>query len=217
MARFVTYKRLSKLEKGAGGLGLDAQQRDIDLFLAGVEGHEVVGAYTEVQSGGDNDRPKLAKAIALAKKHDAELLVAKLDRMSRNVAFIATLMEDKALRLRVASLPNADAFQLHLYAALAEQERKFISKRTTAALAQAKARGVKLGGLRDATMKRNAAARQSACDRAEKVRQIVMPLREQGASMRAIADALNAASVATARGGKWGPSSVKRTLDRLSA
>ena len=114
-------------------------------------------------------------------------------------------------------MPTADPFQLHIYAALAEQEREFISKRTKAALAQAKARGVKLGGLRDATMKRNQAAKAGADARAEKVHQIVMPLRSQGASMRAIADALNAAKVQTARGGLWGPSSIKYTLDRLNA
>lgn len=178
---------------------------------------EVLGTFTDVLSGKADDRPELAQAIALAKKHGAELLVAKLDRLSRKVSTIATHMEDKKLRFRVATMPHADNFQLHIYAALAEQEREFISKRTKAALAQAKARGVKLGGMRDATMKRNVVARQHACDRAEKVRQIIVPMRDQGASMRAIADALNAANVATARGGAWGPSSVKYTLDRLSA
>lgn len=219
MKTYVIYRRVSTQEQGRSGLGLDAQQRDIDLYLSNYADtpFEVLGAFTDVLSGKVDDRPELAKAIALSKKHGAELLVAKLDRLSRKVSTIATYMEDKKLRFRVATMPHADNFQLHIYAALAEQEREFISKRTKAALAQAKARGVKLGGMRDATMKRNVVARQRACERAEKVRQIVMPLRNQGASMRAIADALNAANVATARGGAWGPSSVKYTLDRLSA
>jgi DNA invertase Pin-like site-specific DNA recombinase len=119
------------------------------------------------------------------------LLVAKLDRLSRKVSFIATLMEDRRVSLRVAAMPSADKFQLHIYAALAEQEREFISIRTKAALAEAKVRGVKLGGLRDETGKRNAAVQANAKKRAEKVAGIVVPLRNQGASLRDIAAALD--------------------------
>ena len=219
MKSYVTYHRVSTAEQGRSGLGLDAQARDIGLFLAtySEEPFEVLGEFTDTISGSDDDRPELAKAVALAKKTGAELLVAKLDRLSRRVSFIAKLMDDPKLSMRVASMPYADKFQLHIYAALAEQEREFISKRTTAALAEAKRRGVKLGGMRDATMKRNAAVKDNALRRAEKVGGIVVAQREAGKSLRAIADELNTAGIATARGGQWQASQVKRVLERLSA
>lgn len=177
--------------------------------------YEVVGDFTDVLSGADDERPELAKAIAVAKRSGAELLVAKLDRLSRRVSFIAKLMEEPKLALRVAQMPNADNFQLHIYAALAEQERDFISKRTKAALAEAKRRGTKLGGMRDATMRRNEVVKANAQRRAEKVEGLLIPLRTAGKSLRAIADELNIAGVKTARGGQWQASQVKRVLDRL--
>jgi|TARA_R110002020_G_C16309517_1_gene773711 DNA invertase Pin-like site-specific DNA recombinase len=219
MQRYVIYRRVSTQEQGRSGLGLDAQDRDIGLFLEGFSEvpYEVLGAFTDVLSGASDDRPELAQALELVRKEKATLLVAKLDRLSRKVSFIATLMDDKAVQLRVASMPSADKFQLHIYAALAEQEREFISARTKAALAEAKARGVKLGGLRDRTMKRNEVVQANARTRAEKVAQIVQPLRLQGASLRQIADALNTSAVPTARGGQWQASQVKRVLERLEA
>ncbi|GAA6159720.1 recombinase family protein [Ruegeria sp. HU-ET01832] len=217
MKQYVTYRRVSTTEQGRSGLGLEAQTRDIDLFLANYsdEPFEVIGQFTDVLSGADNERPELTNAITLAKQTGAELLVAKLDRLSRKVSFIATLMDDKKLSLRVASMPHADKFQLHVYAALAEQEREFISKRTKAALEAAKARGQKLGGMRDATMKRNEVVRANAAARAEKVRGLVLPLRDAGRSLREIASELNKAGVATARGGAWSAAQVKRIIDRL--
>jgi DNA invertase Pin-like site-specific DNA recombinase len=125
-------------------------------------------------------------------------------------------MDDRKLSFKVASMPHADKFQLHIYAALAEQEREFISLRTKAALKEAAARGVKLGGLRDATMKRNEVVKAQADDRAEKLRGIVMPLRQANATLQAIADALNNAKIETARGGQWYPTSVKNMLDRMA-
>ena len=133
------------------------------------------------------------------------------------VSFIASLLDDPKVQLRVASMPHADKFQLHIYAALAEQEREFISIRTKAALAEAKARGVKLGGARDKTLKRNAAVQARAQERAQKVAGIIQPLREAGKSLRQIADELNRAGVTTARGGAWQASQVKRTIDRMAA
>ncbi|NOD31486.1 recombinase family protein [Ruegeria atlantica] len=219
MKQYVTYRRVSTTEQGRSGLGLEAQTRDIDLFLANYsdEPFEVIGDFTDVLSGADNERPELTKAITLAKQTGAELLVAKLDRLSRKVSFIATLMDDKKLSLRVASMPHADKFQLHVYAALAEQEREFISKRTKAALQAAKARGQKLGGMRDATMKRNEAVKANAAARAEKVRGLVLPLRGAGRSLREIAEELDKAGVATARGGAWSAAQVKRIIERLEA
>lgn len=217
MRQFVIYKRVSTQEQGRSGLGLAAQERDIGLYLdtyAEVP-FEIIGEFTEVQTGKADDRPELAKALDLARKTGAELLVAKLDRLSRKVSFIATLMDDKRVSLRVAAMPNADKFQLHIYAALAEQEREFISLRTKAALAEAKARGVKLGGERDATMKRNKAVKAQARQGAEKVAGIVMPLRAEGQTLRQIAETLNKSGVPTARGGQWQASQVQRVIKRL--
>jgi DNA invertase Pin-like site-specific DNA recombinase len=219
MQRYVTYRRVSTEDQGKSGLGLDAQDRDIGIYLEtySPEPWEVLGDFLDVQSGKDSDRPELAKAIELAKRTAATLLVAKLDRLSRKVSFIAALMDDKRLAFRVASMPHADKFQLHIYAALAEQEREFISLRTKAALAEAKARGVKLGGMRDATMRRNKILKANANERAGKLEAIVLPLRAANATLRDISEALNAAKVETPRGGQWHPTSVARLLDRLAA
>lgn len=217
--RFVIYKRVSTEEQGRSGLGLQAQARDIGLYLDTYadEPWEIVGEFVEIESGGAVDRPELRKAVELAKRAKAVLLVAKLDRLSRKVATIAAMMDDKRLNLRVATMPHADKFQLHIYAALAEQEREFISLRTKAALREAKARGVQLGGLRDATMKRNVAVKANADARAGKFDGIVRPMREAKASLRDIAAALNGAGLATPRGGRWHPTSVARLVERLGA
>ena len=219
MKQYVTYMRVSTAEQGRSGLGLDAQKRDISIYLDTYSEvpFEILEEYTDILSGGDDDRPELAKAIDLAKRTGAELLIAKLDRLSRKVAFIARLMDDPKLSMRVAQMPNADKFQLHVYAALAEQERDFISKRTNAALREAKARGQKLGGLRDKTMKRNDAVKANALARAKKIEGIIQPLRASGMSLRDIASELGRADVQTARGGLWTASQVKRVLDRLAA
>ncbi|WP_415393458.1 recombinase family protein [Paracoccus sp. SJTW-4] len=217
MKQFVTYRRVSTAGQGRSGLGLEAQDRDIRLYLDNYADvpHEVLAEFLEVQSGADGDRPELSKALDLCRRTGAELLVAKLDRLSRRVSFIAALMDDPKVKLRVASMPNADKFQLHIYAALAEQERDFISMRTKAALGAAKARGVKLGGNRDVLLQRAEAVRRDAQDFARKVAPIVQPLRTSGATLTTIAEALDGAGIATARGGKWTATQVKRVLDRL--
>lgn len=174
------------------------------------------GTFTDTKSGKDMNRPALNDALALCRDKGAELLCAKLDRLSRDVADIANLLKDKRLSVRIASMPHAEKFQLHIYAALAEQERTFISLRTTAALASAKARGVKLGGLRENTRTRNVEAVQAADAAAQQVASIIVPMRSAKASLGAIADALNAANVPTQRGGKWYATSVKNVLVRLA-
>ena len=213
---YVTYIRVSTKEQGKSGLGLEAQQRDIELFLENYSDvpWEVIGAFKDVGSGADNGRPELQKAIALAKKTGAELLVAKLDRLSRRVAFIATLMEDKKLKLRVASMPAADKTMLHIHAMVAEMERDFISLRTKAALAAAKARGVKLGGDRGGSaglIARNAAKVAKADEAASKVIGVIAPMRAQGLSFQAIADHL----VAMGLEGRWSSTKVRRVVERL--
>ncbi len=219
MQQYIVYKRVSTKEQGRSGLGLEAQERDVALYLErfSPSPYEVIATFTDILSGTDNERPELVAALALARSTGAILLVSKLDRLSRKVSAVATLMEDRKVTFRVAQMPNADNFQLHIYAALAEQEREFISARTKAALAEARRRGVKLGGLRDKTMKRNAAVQANAKARAEKVSGIILPMRETGKPLREIAEHLNRAGVETARGGRWQASQVKRVLDRLNA
>jgi DNA invertase Pin-like site-specific DNA recombinase len=219
MKQYVIYTRVSTEEQGRSGLGLEAQRRDIDIFLSNYSDvpWEIIGEYQDVLSGKNDDRPQLAAALRKVRETGAELLVAKLDRLSRKVSFIATLMDDPKVKLRVASMPNADKFQLHIYAALAEQERDFISKRTKAALQVAKEKGTKLGGLRDKTMKRNEAIQAKAKREAEKVMKIIGPMRQAGQTLATIAGALNDMEVATSRGGQWTPMQVKRVLDRVAA
>ena len=136
MEQYIAYLRVSTKEQGRSGLGLDAQRRDISLFVNQRPCEAIIiQEFVDVQSGKNNARERLTEAISFAKKHNACLLVSKLDRLSRKVSFIASLMEDKQLNFKVASMPHADKFQLHIYAALAEQERDFISLRTKAALA----------------------------------------------------------------------------------
>jgi DNA invertase Pin-like site-specific DNA recombinase len=225
MQKYVVYTRVSTDEQGRSGLGLDAQQRDIELYLTNFSEvpYEVIGRLAEVMSGGSDDRPQLALALKMVRSTGAELLVAKLDRLSRKVSFISTLMDDKAVKLRVASMPRADKFQLHIYAALAEQERSFISERTKAALraAQARAKAMgkpsRIGGLRDKTMKRNLAVQAKAKSEAERVMKVVGPLRRGGATLAAIAATLNEAGISTSRGGTWTATQVSRVIERTSA
>ena len=148
MRKFVSYKRVSSKEQSKSGLGLEAQERDIQLFLENYAETpcEVVGEFVEVHSGADDDRPELNAAIALAKKENAVLVVSKLDRLSRRVSFLASLMEEKGLDFKVAQMPCRQVPTV-IYA-LAEQERQFISQRASA-LAAAKARGVRLGATKN--------------------------------------------------------------------
>ena len=193
------------------GLGLEAQERDIAIFFESYaeQPYEVLERFCDVEGGSKADRPQLAAAIALAKRTGATLLVAKLDRLSRSVAFIATLLEDRKLEFRVATMPYADKFQLHIYAALAEQEREFISKRTKAALQAAKARGVKLGGARPEAEARHAAVKATADGNAARVSKAIKSHRSAGATYREIAEHLNQLKVTTARGGAWYAATVR--------
>ncbi|MER9316481.1 recombinase family protein [Mesorhizobium sp. M0659] len=223
MNKYVSYRRVSTADQGHSGLGMDAQKRDIKLFLENYSEvpFAIVGEFEEVQTGKDDGRPELAKALDLVRKTGAELLVAKLDRLSRKVSFIASLMDDKKVKLRVASMPHADKFQLHIYAALAEQERDFISKRTKDALASAKANGKRLGGRRvrkDGTFaldNRIAGLKAVAHADAARVIDFIRPLRDAKQTLREIAGALQKAGIATPRGGVWTAKQVSRTLERM--
>lgn len=218
MKKYVIYKRVSTKQQGSSGLGLEAQDRDIAVFLDhfSEEPWEVIGDFTDVQSGKDADRPELTKALDLVRQTPgSELLVSKLDRLSRDVEYIAGLM--KRVPFRVASIPNADPMQLHLYAMLAEQERAFISQRTKAGLQSARARGVNLGGLRSNSHQLGQHAREAADTFAQKVAKIVRPVLKDHGSYTEAANVLNNAGVYTRRGKHWRAEQVKRIVQRLDA
>lgn len=216
MRNYVVYLRVSSQEQGRSGLGLDAQERDINHFLASLETpHEVVGRFVEVHSGADNERPQLREAIRQAKKENGVLVVAKLDRLSRKVSFIASLMEDRDLDFKVASLPNADKFQLHIYACLAEQERDFISQRTKSALQSAKERGVRLGTPKWNLERLAEGRKKKQKEDAQKVSHLILPLRKRGLTLRDICEVLNERGLTTARGSQFHPSLISRMLKTL--
>ena len=219
MRNYVLYLRVSSQEQGKSGLGLEAQERDIQLFLSNYAEtpYEVLGRFVEVHSGKDNDRPQLLAAIQLAKEKKAVLVCSKLDRISRRVSFTSSLMEDRDLDFKVAQMPYADKFQLHIYAALAEQERDFISQRTKAALQAAKARGTKLGAPRQHLDLLAKARTEKAVREAHQVSGVILPLRKQGASLRSICEVLNASGMKTSRGTAFHPSLVSRMLTSLEA
>lgn len=218
MKKYVVYKRVSTKMQGSSGLGLEAQDRDINVFLDhfSEEPWEVIASFTDIQSGKDADRPELSKALELVRRTPgSELLVSKLDRLSRDVEDIAGLM--KRVPFRVASIPNADPMQLHLYAMLAEQERQFISQRTRAGLQSAKARGRKLGGLRSNSSELGQHAKDAADAFALKVEKIVRPILREHGSYTEAANVLNNAGVYTRRGKHWRAEQVKRIIQRLEA
>ena len=219
MRRYITYKRVSGGENQKSGLGLDAQERDIQLFLENYADtpFEVVGEFVETHSGSDNHRPELLAAIELAKKESGILVCSKLDRISRRVSFIASLMEDKELEFRVAQMPYADKFQLHIYAALAEQEKDFISSRTKAALKSAKERGVRLGAPVHHLDALVASKKKKALQDAQRVAGVIVPLHDSGKTLRQICEVLNTSGISTDRGGKFHPPLVARMLKTLEA
>lgn len=217
---YVIFYRVSTKRQGKSGLGLEAQERDVRLFLEqySEEPFEVLDTFTAVQSGKKSDDcPELQEALDLCRKTGVELLCAKPCRLTRDVEFMAKLLKDKRITLRIASMPNADKFQLHIYTALNEQEREFISVRTKQALAVARSRGRKLGGLRPGTAERNEAAKATADADARKVASIIVPMRQNKASLAQIAKALNDAKIPTPRGREWAPMSVSNALKRLAA
>lgn len=211
--RYVVYRRVSHKEQGRSGLGLEGQDRDIEFFLAKFGG-EVIGRFHDIQTGADDERPGMLDALKLCAKGNAILLVSRLDRLSRDVAFIAALM--KRAHFKVATMPDADEFQLHIYAALAQQERRLVSQRTKAALAVAKEKGTKLGGLRGNNIELATKERVRKANRnAAKVYGIVQGLCNEGLSLRAVAARLTAAGIATPRGGQWDAKAISRLITRM--
>ncbi len=211
MPDFVAYYRVSTARQGQSGLGLDAQRSAVAGFLAGRG--ELLAEFTEVESGRKNDRPQLSAALDLCRRKRAVLVIAKLDRLARNVAFVARLMESGAEFVAVDN-PHANKLMVHMLAAFAEHERDQISVRTVAALAAAKARGVRLGSPNGAAAAAHARAAMNAATAPARAQALprARALRATGATLRPIAAALSAEGVPTLRGGSWGPSSVRLLL-----
>lgn len=221
--RFVAYYRVSTKAQGLSGLGLEAQEQTVKAYLNGGS-WELLGAYTDVESGTrkGNNRPELAKAIAHAKRAKATLVIAKLDRLARNVAFVSNLMES-GVDFVAADMPTANRLTIHILAAVAEAEAEMISKRTREALQAAKARGVVLGNPGNLTEagKRLGAARGAASKRRRAIGEychlapVVAELRSQGQSYRSIAMHLNVMGEATRQGKPFQAMTVKRILERV--
>lgn len=219
--RFISYLRVSTPKQGRSGLGLEAQRKAVIDFLNGGN-HEHLEEYVEEESGKRDNRPIMRKALKHCKVAGATLVIAKLDRLSRNARFLLELQESR-VSFVCADMPEANEMTIQIMAVMAQQERKMISERTKAALAAAKERGVKLGnpeGARHIKHLGNKAAviqiKKEAQGRAEDLRDIVEDIRTQGiSSVRGIAAELTARGIKTARGGAWHPTSVARLLKRL--
>lgn len=216
----VSYLRVSTQRQGASGLGLEAQRASVNEFCI-THGLTVVQEFQEIESGKRNDRPVLRDAIQHAKRSKQTLLIAKLDRLARNVAFIANLMES-GIDFRACDLPEANRLLLHIMAAVAEAEAKAISDRTISALRAAKERGTPLGAMNpasrnltlDAAQRGAQATAQRAREASATVLPIVRDLRAQGLSLAKIADKLDSDGYRTQTGAKFTSVQVKRILDR---
>jgi DNA invertase Pin-like site-specific DNA recombinase len=215
MKTYIAYLRVSTSKQGIDGLGIAAQENAIRAYNGNV-----IAQYVEVESGKKSDRPELAKALNHCKLTGSSLIVAKLDRLARNVHFISSLMESK-VDFVCCDFPEASPLTLHIMSAVAEHEAKTISARTKAALAQAKARGVKLGnpnltpeGRSIGTERGVQSIKEKAAKDALRVLPTIQALQGKGLSLRGIATELNAMNVKTPRGKQWTATAVKNAVDR---
>lgn len=221
MARglFVAYYRVSTQQQGRSGLGLDAQRLAVGAYL-GRHG-ELVAEFVEIETGkGSNAlerRPMLRASLDSCKEHSATLLIAKLDRLARNVHFVSRLME-AGCDFVAADMPQANKVMLQMHAVMAEWERDQVSGRTKAALAAAKARGVKLGATGPANLRRNIESRQAAANAfANKLSGVLAAFRADGLSQRAIVVQLNTLEIGAPNGGNWSLLHVQRVIKRIGA
>jgi DNA invertase Pin-like site-specific DNA recombinase len=217
----VTYLRVSRESQGRSGLGIEAQRATVERFLD-VERLDKIAEFVEVETGKGADaldrRPVLAAALAAARKAKCPVVVAKLCRLSRDVHFISGLMTHKVPFIVAELGADTDPFMLHIYAALAEKERRLISERTKAALAEKKKQGARLGNrtnLPEVGARGHATMARQADTLARNIRPIIEDARKAGAvTLQDLADALNGRGVKTARGGRWHPMTVRAILQR---
>ena len=210
----VAYYRVSTQAQGRSGLGMDAQRNAVEQFAA-KEAMHIAHEFVEIETGKGADaldrRPQLAAALKAAKKLKASIVVAKLDRLSRDVHFISGLMAQRVSFIVAALGKGVDPFMLHIYAAVAEEERRLISERTRAALAEAKARGVRLGSYAPILAAANKAA---AAERDAALKPVFIEL--QARSYLDIAQELTNRGIEAPRGGRWNAMSVLRAMNRLA-
>ena len=214
---FVSYLRVSTERQGRSGLGLEAQRRAVADFLAGGSWRHVA-ELVEVESGSRDNRPRLSEAMALCRLHGATLVIAKLDRLSRDAAFLLNLQK-AGVRFVAADMPEANELVVGIMAVVAQAERKMISTRTKAALAAAKARGVQLGKPENLSNREagqvgsRVRQTQRSKERAMDLAPVIATVRAEGAvSLRQIAAALNAREIPAARGGVWSAAQIQRVL-----
>ena len=208
---YVSYLRVSTQRQGQSGLGIEAQRTAVEQYL-GTIGGTLLEEHIEVESGSNRRRPVLLKSIAQAKKAGAILIIAKLDRLARNVAFVSALME-AGVEFVAVDFPAANKLLIHIMAAVAEHERMLISERTKAALAVAKSRGVRLGVNGHRLAERHKAA---AMDFAQTLREPILRVLEEGPqTLQSIADQLNRKGQPTREGARWSPTGVQRLMRRL--
>ncbi|MCP5382734.1 MAG: recombinase family protein [Kordiimonadaceae bacterium] len=225
--KIVTYHRVSTARQGRSGLGLEAQEKAVKEFAQGKQA-DIIGSYVEVETGKNDDRPELAKALHLAEVTGATLVIAKLDRLSRNAAFLLTL-RDSGVKFIAADMPDANELTVGIMSLVAQQEREAISKRTKEALAVAKVRleaqGKRLGNPNGAAALRRAnkgnkdslkVIKKNADKHAQRLAPIINDVKADGyTSLGAIAKELNDRGILTPRGGAWYPTSVKNLIERL--
>lgn len=215
MTNYVAYYRVSTEKQGASGLGLQAQEDAVNRFIKPDDA--IIASFTEVESGRNPKRPQLAEALNACRKRKATLLIAKLDRLSRSVAFIANLLEDtSASKVPFVAVdnPHANKLTLHILSAVAEEEARAISDRTKAALAAAKARGVKIGGDRGYRPD-NTRMKREADKRARAVIPVIRDINASGVkTLNGIADELNSRGVKTSSGKQWSAKQVQRVILR---
>ncbi len=214
--KFVAYVRVSTTRQGQSGLGLEAQREAVERYLNGGD-WQLLETFTEVETGKGADaldkRPQLRAALAYAKKHKATLIIAKLDRLARNVHFVSGLLEQRSgVPIIAADMPDADVTMLQIYAVMAEREARVIGERTKAALAAAKARGQVLGANGKVLAAKHKA---EASARVAPLAEALTAYRAQGLALRAIAERLNADTVPSPGGGQWYAANVQRALQRV--